>query len=45
MLAVPIYNIDKRPFALLCAYNANDHAKRFVCVDLINYLTSPHPSC
>ena len=27
---MPIYNIDKRPFALLCAYNANDHARRFV---------------
>lgn len=28
--AVPIYNIDKRPFALLCAYNASEHTKRFV---------------
>ncbi|KAJ3840744.1 atypical/HisK protein kinase [Lentinula raphanica] len=29
-LTVPIYNIDKRPFALLCAYNASEHTKRFV---------------
>ncbi|KAJ3853960.1 atypical/HisK protein kinase [Lentinula lateritia] len=28
-LTVPIYNIDKRPFALLCAYNASEHTKRF----------------
>lgn len=28
--AVPVFNIDKRPFALLCAYNATDHTKRFV---------------
>jgi len=30
LVAVPIFNIDKHPFALLCAYNAQDHAKRFV---------------
>ena len=29
---VPIFNIDKRPFALLCAYNAHDQARRFVSV-------------
>jgi hypothetical protein len=29
-LVVPIYNIDKRPFALLCAWNASDQSKRFV---------------
>lgn len=29
-LAVPIFNIDKRPFALLCAYNAGDHTTPFV---------------
>lgn len=28
--AVPIFNIDKRPFALLCAYNAGDHTTPFV---------------
>jgi hypothetical protein len=28
--AVPIFNIDKRPFALLCAYNATSHTHRFV---------------
>ena len=29
-IAVPIFNIDKRPFALLCAYNAGDHTTPFV---------------
>ncbi|KAJ2916616.1 hypothetical protein MD484_g3804, partial [Candolleomyces efflorescens] len=29
-LTVPIFNIDKRPFALICAYNTNEHSKRFV---------------
>jgi hypothetical protein len=28
--AVPIFNVDKRPFALLCAYNASDLTRRFV---------------
>ncbi|KAF8150767.1 hypothetical protein B0H34DRAFT_801693 [Crassisporium funariophilum] len=37
-LMVPIYNIDKRPFALLCAYNANDHAKRFLEGHELSYL-------
>lgn len=32
-LVVPIFNIDKRPFALLCAYNTADHVKPFVSVD------------
>jgi hypothetical protein len=27
---VPIFNIDKRPFALLCVYNGSDHTKHFV---------------
>lgn len=31
MVVVPIFNIDKRPFALLCAYNTADHVKPFVC--------------
>ena len=29
-IVVPIFNVDKRPFALLCAYNATDEQKRFV---------------
>lgn len=29
-LAVPIFNIDKRPFALLCAYNGSNETKRYV---------------
>ncbi|KAJ3862890.1 atypical/HisK protein kinase [Lentinula novae-zelandiae] len=37
-LTVPIYNIDKRPFALLCAYNASEHTKRFffMCVIILS---------
>ncbi|KAJ6496474.1 atypical/HisK protein kinase, partial [Mycena vitilis] len=34
-LVVPIYNIDKRPFALLCAWNASDQTKRFVTIGVI----------
>jgi hypothetical protein len=37
-LTVPIFNIDKRPFALLCAYNATGHAQRFVRFSLLDYL-------
>ncbi|KIM39991.1 hypothetical protein M413DRAFT_189339 [Hebeloma cylindrosporum] len=37
-LTVPIFNIDKRPFALLCAYNAEDHAKRFLEGHELSYL-------
>ncbi|KAJ7510381.1 hypothetical protein B0H11DRAFT_1958755 [Mycena galericulata] len=37
-LVVPIYNIDKRPFALLCAWNASDHAKRFLEGHELSYL-------
>ncbi|KAF8896214.1 hypothetical protein BD779DRAFT_1668047 [Infundibulicybe gibba] len=37
-LAVPIFNIDKRPFALLCAYNASDHTKRFLEGHELSYL-------
>ena len=29
---VPIFNIDKRPFALLYAYNTADHVKPFVSI-------------
>lgn len=34
--AVPIFNIDKRPFALLCAYNSADHPTRFVSLSIAN---------
>ncbi|EFI27931.1 atypical/HisK protein kinase [Coprinopsis cinerea okayama7 len=34
-LLVPIFNIDKRPFALLCAYNTNLHSKRFKGMSVI----------
>ncbi|KAF4614071.1 hypothetical protein D9613_007880 [Agrocybe pediades] len=37
-LTVPIYNIDKRPFALLCAYNTHHHAKRFLEGYELSYL-------
>ncbi|KIK62531.1 hypothetical protein GYMLUDRAFT_41990 [Collybiopsis luxurians FD-317 M1] len=37
-LTVPIFNIDKRPFALLCAYNASDHTKRFLEGHELSYL-------
>lgn len=37
-LAVPIFNIDKRPFALLCAYNTHEHAKRFVRCNIIDFV-------
>ncbi|GAW01976.1 histidine kinase [Lentinula edodes] len=37
-LTVPIYNIDKRPFALLCAYNASEHTKRFLEGHELSYL-------
>ncbi|KAJ3504115.1 hypothetical protein NLJ89_g8107 [Agrocybe chaxingu] len=37
-LTVPIYNIDKRPFALICAYNAHDHAKCFLEGHELSYL-------
>ncbi|KAH9989015.1 hypothetical protein BJV77DRAFT_1018997 [Russula vinacea] len=29
-LCVPIFNIDKRPFAMLCAYNSSEHDRRYV---------------
>ncbi|KAJ7454785.1 hypothetical protein FB451DRAFT_1279374 [Mycena latifolia] len=37
-LTVPIYNIDKRPFALLCAWNASDQTKRFLEGHELSYL-------
>jgi len=37
-LTVPIFNIDRRPFALLCAYNATDQSKRFLEGHELSYL-------
>ncbi|KAF8623646.1 hypothetical protein AX17_007345 [Amanita inopinata Kibby_2008] len=37
-LTVPIFNIDKRPFALICAYNVSDHSKRFLEGHELSYL-------
>ncbi|KAF4596398.1 His Kinase A domain containing protein [Pleurotus pulmonarius] len=37
-LTVPIFNVDKRPFALLCAYNASEHTKRFLEGHELSYL-------
>ncbi|KAK7454471.1 hypothetical protein VKT23_011227 [Stygiomarasmius scandens] len=37
-LTVPIFNIDKRPFALLCAYNVSDHTRRFLEGHELSYL-------
>lgn len=37
-LAVPIFNVDKQPFALLCAYNAEGPTKRFLEGHELSYL-------
>ncbi|GLB40521.1 putative protein with domain present in phytochromes and cGMP-specific phosphodiesterases [Lyophyllum shimeji] len=37
-LTVPIFNIDKRPFALLCAYNGTDQTKRYLEGHELSYL-------
>ncbi|KAK0450084.1 hypothetical protein EV421DRAFT_1704638 [Armillaria borealis] len=37
-LTVPIFNIDKKPFALLCAYNSSDSQKRFLEGHELSYL-------
>ncbi|KAJ7106458.1 hypothetical protein C8R43DRAFT_1045557 [Mycena crocata] len=37
-LVVPIYNVDKRPFALLCAWNASGQSKRFLEGHELSYL-------
>ncbi|KAF5326874.1 hypothetical protein D9619_004376 [Psilocybe cf. subviscida] len=37
-LTVPIFNVDKRPFALLCAYNVQEHKKRFLEGHELSYL-------
>ncbi|KAF7972518.1 hypothetical protein HWV62_17804 [Athelia sp. TMB] len=37
-LTVPIFNIDKRPFALLCAYNSVDHPTRYLEGHELSYL-------
>ncbi|KIK96458.1 hypothetical protein PAXRUDRAFT_825913 [Paxillus rubicundulus Ve08.2h10] len=37
-LTVPVFNIDKRPFALICAYNASDPSRRFLEGHELSYL-------
>ncbi|KAJ6468450.1 hypothetical protein C8R45DRAFT_837983 [Mycena sanguinolenta] len=37
-LVVPIYNIDRRPFALLCAWNASEQSTRFLEGHELSYL-------
>ncbi|KAA1467327.1 hypothetical protein DENSPDRAFT_236297 [Dentipellis sp. KUC8613] len=37
-LSVPIFNIDKRPFAMLCAYNSSEHGQRFLEGHELSYL-------
>ncbi|KAJ7650665.1 hypothetical protein FB45DRAFT_1050572 [Roridomyces roridus] len=37
-LLVPIYNVDKRPFALLCAWNGSSQTKRFLEGHELSYL-------
>lgn len=37
-LTVPVFNIDKRPFALICAYNACDPSRRFLEGHELSYL-------
>ncbi|OJA16459.1 hypothetical protein AZE42_04675 [Rhizopogon vesiculosus] len=37
-LTVPVFNIDKRPFALICAYNATDPSRRFLEGHELSYL-------
>lgn len=37
-LTVPVFNIDKRPFALICAYNATDSSRRFLEGHELSYL-------
>ncbi|KAH7911347.1 Fph type histidine kinase [Hygrophoropsis aurantiaca] len=37
-LTVPVFNIDKRPFALICAYNASDPTQRFLEGHELSYL-------
>ncbi|KAG6862008.1 hypothetical protein C0995_008195 [Termitomyces sp. Mi166 len=37
-LTVPIFNIDKRPFALLCAYNGTNETKRYLEGHELSYL-------
>ncbi|TFK93960.1 hypothetical protein K466DRAFT_477486 [Polyporus arcularius HHB13444] len=38
VLAVPIYNIDKRPFALLCAYSTGERTTPFLEGHELSYL-------
>ena len=35
--AVPIFNIDKRPFAILCAYSTGERTTPFVSVTMVQF--------
>ncbi|KAI0249154.1 hypothetical protein BJV78DRAFT_1284185 [Lactifluus subvellereus] len=37
-LCVPIFNIDKQPFAMLCAYNSSEHGRRYLEGHELSYL-------
>ncbi|KAI9512992.1 Fph type histidine kinase [Russula earlei] len=37
-IGVPIFNIDKRPFAMLCAYNSSEHGRRYLEGHELSYL-------
>ncbi|TFY82873.1 hypothetical protein EWM64_g1139 [Hericium alpestre] len=37
-LSVPIFNIDKQPFAMICAYNSSEHGQRFLEGHELSYL-------
>jgi len=37
-LCVPIFNIDKRPFAMLCAYNSSEQGRRYLEGHELSYL-------
>ncbi|KAI9434204.1 Fph type histidine kinase [Lactarius indigo] len=37
-LCVPIFNIDRRPFAMLCAYNSSEHGRRYLEGHELSYL-------
>ncbi|KAI6165715.1 Fph type histidine kinase [Pisolithus thermaeus] len=44
-LTVPVFNIDKRPFALLCAYNASDPSRRFRVIILSCSIKAKDDAC
>ncbi|KAH8983215.1 Fph type histidine kinase [Lactarius akahatsu] len=37
-IGVPIFNIDRRPFAMLCAYNSSEHGRRYLEGHELSYL-------